>query len=113
MINWRILNHTGQLQEIETLSVNTACLIYKHSSTCGVSAMAKMRLEHDWDFSEEEIVPYFFDILENRSLSAEIATVFKTHHESPQVLLIKNGECIYDATQFDISVAELRECYED
>lgn len=111
-MNWRTLDSSDQLEEIKVQSATTPCLIYKHSTTCGVSAMAKMRLENDWDFSEEELIPYYFDILANRPLSAEIATFFEAHHESPQVLLIRDGECTYDASQFDISVTELKECYD-
>ncbi len=75
--------------------------------------MAKMRLENGWDFSEQEIIPYYLDILSYRSLSNQVAAQFNTPHESPQLLLIRNGECTYDAAQFDISITELHDCYND
>ena len=69
--------------------------------------MAKLRLESDWDM--KDITPYYLDLKTYRSLSQEVSEKFKVHHESPQILLLKNGECVYDASHFDISVDELKE----
>lgn len=71
--------------------------------------MAKMRLESNWNFSEEELTPFYLDLKNYRSISSDIAEKFSVHHESPQVLLVRKGECIYDASHFDISVDELHE----
>jgi bacillithiol system protein YtxJ len=84
-------------------------LILKHSTTCSISQIAKGRLERDWAFSEAEIAPFYLDLLNFRSISHEIAQLFEIHHESPQVLLIIDGECVYDASHLDISVEELSE----
>jgi bacillithiol system protein YtxJ len=70
-------------------------------------------LEDDWNFGPDEIKPYFLDVVQHRVISTIVADQFLVHHESPQLLLIKNGECTYDATQLDISVSELRECFYD
>lgn len=66
-----------------------------------------MRLEDMWDLTD--VSAYYLDLKAFRQLSDEVARRFAVHHESPQILLIKNGECIYDASHFDISVAELKE----
>lgn len=112
-LNWRVLSTPQQIVEIVSVSGSIPCMIFKHSTQCGISAMAKMRLENGWDFSEQEIVPYYLDILSYRNLSDQIAKQFSTPHESPQLLLIRNGKCTYDAAQFDISISELHECYDD
>jgi bacillithiol system protein YtxJ len=44
-----------------------------------------------------------------RSISSEIAEKFQVHHESPQVLLIKNGECVYDESHYGIMMDEIVE----
>ena len=85
------------------------CLIFKHSTRCEISAIAKYRLESDWQFEEEALEPYFLDLLLFRSVSAHIATAFSVHHESPQALLIYKGECVFDVSHLDISVAEIQE----
>lgn len=113
MLNWKVLNTTQQIAEIISVSASVPCMIFKHSTQCSISAMAKMRIESGWDFSELEIVPYYLDILSYRNLSNQVAEEFSTSHESPQLLLIRNGKCTYDAAQFDISLVELHECYND
>jgi len=113
MINWVSLERPTQLDEIIEYSKQTPCLILKHSTRCAISSMAKYRLESDWNFSEEELKPYLLDLIAHRQLSQQIADTFQVYHESPQVLLIRDGECTYDASHLDISVEELRECYED
>jgi len=57
----------------------------------------------------EEIDFNFLDLLAHRSLSNKIAEQFSVYHESPQVLLIRNGECIYDESHMGISMPELVE----
>ncbi len=71
--------------------------------------MAKLRLEQKWDFSDTEMVAYYLDLIEYRSVSNAISEAYSVHHESPQVLLIEQGECTYDASHLDISVDELHE----
>ncbi len=113
MIQWIPLTSEGQLAEISQLSNEVPCLIFKHSTTCNISSMAKARLEKNWDFSSNDIKPYYLDLLSFRQLSNEVAENFDIYHESPQVLLIRNGECTYDASHLDISVQELHACYAD
>lgn len=71
--------------------------------------MAKHRLEATWDFSAAQIEPFFLDLISYRNISNEISSRFQVFHESPQILLIKNGECILDASHLDISVEEIKE----
>jgi bacillithiol system protein YtxJ len=111
MISWNKITTVAQLDAIAERSNTVACLILKHSTTCSISAMAKTRLERNWDFAAADIEPYYLDLLSFRPISAAIAERFQVHHESPQVLLIRNGECIYDASHLDISVEELRDVY--
>jgi bacillithiol system protein YtxJ len=88
------------------------CLIFKHSTRCNISAMAKYRLEDDWAFEPGRVEAYYLDLLNHRALSGHIAERFSVHHESPQVLLIVDGACTYDASHLDITVEELREALE-
>lgn len=97
-----------QLEAIVERSNSVPCLLFKHSTRCEISSMAKHRLESKWDLNDDEVEPYFLDLLKCRPISAAIADKFGVYHESPQVLLISNGECIYDASHLDISVNELR-----
>ncbi len=112
MLNWNIIDKQEQIDEISQISHEHPCLIFKHSTRCSISSMAKMRLESDWDEQLHHLQVYYLDLISYRSISQQIANQFSVHHESPQVLLIQNGECTYDASHLDITVNELQEVLE-
>ncbi len=103
-MNWIPLTELEQLQEIKSSPGNS--LIFKHSTRCSISMMAKRRFELDWDSLPEEIPLYFLDLIQYREISNQIAQLFQVYHESPQLLLIKDGECILDQSHGGISVDE-------
>lgn len=109
MNHWIPLESKNQLDAIVLRSQEKPCLIFKHSTTCPISIMAKSRLEKPRITTPKEPEIYYLDLLKHRDISNEIAEKFGVHHESPQVLLIEKGECIYDASHLDISIAEVLE----
>ena len=84
-------------------------LIFKHSTRCSISMMAKRRFEMDMDKLPADMPLYFLDLIKYRDLSALVAQDFHVHHESPQMLLIKDGDCILDQSHGGISVDETLE----
>ncbi|QKZ12098.1 bacillithiol system redox-active protein YtxJ [Spirosoma sp. KUDC1026] len=107
-MNWNKLNSDSQLAAIKEESENQPVLIFKHSTTCSISAMALSRMERNWN-EQLGVKPYYLDLLANRAISNKIVTEFGVDHESPQVLLIRNGECVYDASHMSISFAGLQQ----
>ncbi len=101
-MNWTKLTDATQIEQIKEESTAQPILIFKHSTTCSISAMALSRMERNWS-DTTGIKPYYLDLLTNRLLSAQVAQAFGVEHQSPQVLLIHNGECIYDASHMAIS----------
>ena len=81
-------------------------IIFKHSTRCSISMMAKRRFELDWNDIPDNVSLYFLDLIQYRDLSNQVAQLFQVHHESPQLLLIKDGECILDQSHGEISVEE-------
>jgi bacillithiol system protein YtxJ len=108
-MNWIPLTSSSQLTTIRERSYDIPCLIFKHSTSCNISAIAKYRLEDDWSFEANQVEPYYLDLLACRPVSQQVAEDFEVYHESPQVILLVNGECVYDASHLDITVAELEE----
>ena len=106
-MNWTELTEETQLDTIISESNATPVVIFKHSTTCSISAMAKGRL--DREEQPDGIKFYYLDLLRYRPISNKIAEVFHVHHESPQVLVIKNGECTYDESHNGITMDELEE----
>ncbi len=108
-IQWLPFESFEDIERIQKRSHEAPCLIFKHSNRCNISGIAKYRLEDDWDFGPDEMEVYFLDVVKFRPVSLKVAETFQVHHESPQVLLIVAGECIYDASHLDITLEELRE----
>ena len=106
-MSWTQLIDLGQLNEIINLSTTKPVIIFKHSTRCSISRMALKQFENEFDL-EEKVTPYFLDLLENRSISNEIATRFDVEHQSPQLILIKDGKAIYNVSHSDIQVDDLR-----
>jgi len=108
MIYWKSLDESGFETSLKETSTEGYILVFKHSPTCSISQMAKLRLESQWS-DGEAIETYLVDVKSSKLISQSISEIFEVHHESPQVLLLKDGICIYDASHFDISVAEIHE----
>ena len=66
--------------------------------------MVKKGLERDWNIPESEIPAYYLDLIAYRSLSDSIAEIFDVRHESPQLILIKDGNAIYHASHSEIDI---------
>ncbi|HEY0110451.1 MAG TPA: bacillithiol system redox-active protein YtxJ, partial [Fibrella sp.] len=81
-MNWNKLTNAAQLDAIKAESVDQPVLIFKHSTTCSISAMALSRMERNWS-EAAGIKPYYLDLLANRSLSGQIADTFQVNHQSP------------------------------
>jgi bacillithiol system protein YtxJ len=104
-MQWNDLNEIAQIDEIKKHEGYS--VIFKHSTRCSISLMAKRNFELDWGNIPKGTEFYFLDLINHRDISTYIADVFHVHHESPQVLLIKNGECLLDASHGDISAEEI------
>jgi bacillithiol system protein YtxJ len=106
-MNWIPLNDMAVLNNISISSYNKPQLIFKHSTRCSVSTTVKNRL--DRNTTNETIDCHYLDLIAHRTISNQIAEDYQVAHESPQVILVKNGICIYDASHLDIQWDEIEE----
>ncbi len=106
-MHWNHLTSEEQLNDIISKSKERPQVIFKHSTRCSISAVALQRLQKAEQPEGAEF--YFLDLIAYRPLSNKIADVFHVHHESPQVLVIKNGECVYDESHLAISMHEIKD----
>ncbi len=106
-MNWIPISDPAELDRIREKSFSKPQLIFKHSTRCSISSVAKARLERVE--APENIDFYYLDLLKFRNISNEVAESFTVPHESPQVLLIKNGECVYDESHGGIRMEEIVE----
>lgn len=105
-MNWIALTDEQQLDAIKESSSEHPVVIFKHSTRCSISSLAKYRLEKQ---PMDSIPFYCLDLLRHRAVSNKIAQDFAVAHESPQVLLISKGECVYEETHNGINTADLTE----
>jgi bacillithiol system protein YtxJ len=107
-MDWNKLESLSQLDEIKQLSEDKPVLIFKHSTRCSVSSMAWDRLKRNWKKEDfEKITPYFLDLIRHRDISNQIASDFGVYHESPQVILVKDGIAVYDNSHMGISYGDI------
>ncbi len=109
-MNWKNINTAEDLEAAKSTSNQKPVLIFKHSTSCSISAMALNRLERSWkeaDMPDAEL--YFLDLLKHRDLSQQVTKTYGIPHESPQVLLIQHEECVYDTSHMSINYQVLKE----
>ena len=99
-MNWIPLQDEKQLDEIVANSNSIPQVIFKHSTRCSISSMAKNRL--DRKEAPAGVNFYLLDLIRHRNLSNKIASDFGVMHQSPQVLVINKGECIFDESHSGI-----------
>jgi bacillithiol system protein YtxJ len=105
---WNKLENTEQLETIKQESVHLPVLIFKHSTRCSISDAALSRIERQWHESYFERMKLFYlDLIAFRPVSNAVAQLFGIEHQSPQVLLIKDGKCVYHASHFDIQMEDI------
>lgn len=106
-MNWINLTNLQQIEEIKEKSAQKPQVIFKHSTRCSISSMAKSRLDRSEPAQNADF--YYLDLIAHRNLSSKVADEFKVHHESPQIIVIINGECTYDESHYGIDMNEIKE----
>jgi len=101
--NWKNLDSEEQFEEIIDRSFERPVMLFKHSTTCGISAGAKNRLESNWDVNPEIMDFFYLDLLSNRSISNLIAERLNVIHQSPQIILVKDGKAVYNTSHHAIN----------
>lgn len=109
-MNWLSLTTEKQLEEIDRLSYDPeikGIILFKHSTRCSISSMVLNRLERNLKVSDHTPM-YLLDLLDHRPVSQLIAERYRITHESPQVLIIKGGMCIYNASHSEINAVDIQ-----
>lgn len=109
MVAWQKLDKQEQIEKLAEESKTKPVVIFKHSTICSISSTAKNRLERQWqEAGLQDVQPYYLDLLAFRPVSNEIADFFHVRHESPQLLLIQDGVCTYNASHLGINLGEVK-----
>jgi len=99
---WNSLTSEAQLDELREASFSKPQLIFKHSVSCGISGHVRQYLEDSTEDLQKPMDLHYLDLLRYRSVSNAIASTFQVPHQSPQVIVVKNGEVIHTASHMAI-----------
>jgi bacillithiol system protein YtxJ len=108
-INWIPLTSLEQLNEIKEQSKTESVLLFKHSTRCGISSMVIKQFENLFSEEHKNVKVYYLDLLNYRGISNEIAVIFQVMHQSPQLIVVKNGVAVYNASHSYITEIQLSE----
>lgn len=108
-VPWHEIKEMETLDEIVEISMKQPVAILKHSTSCGISRMVLRQFEQNFDLKEEQVKLFYLDLLQHRDISNKIASKFNVPHESPQIIVLKEGRVVYDASHSEISPEKLEE----
>lgn len=100
---WNVLESEEDLQKAVQNSFEKQVVVFKHSTRCMISRMVLGKFEKEMhNFERPNMEYYFLDLLKYRKLSNEIAAQFEVAHQSPQIIVLKNGESVYSSSHSNI-----------
>jgi len=106
-LKWISFTSIEQLNEIKELSKTAPIFIFKHSTRCGISNMVIKRFEALFKEEHQNIKVYYLDLLNYRTISDEVGYSLQVMHQSPQLIVVKNGVSVQNASHYDITTINL------
>lgn len=105
------LETLGQFEQLLRDSHQGPVVIFKHSATCGTSAQVYDEVD-EFLLATPGSRVHIVDVWSGRALSQHIAKAMNVRHESPQLLVIVNGQVAWHASHFRASAQGLRQALE-
>lgn len=105
---WIQLEHESQVTEAIQASYEKPVVLFKHSTRCSISSVALSRINSSSAEICRDVECYFLDLLKFRNISDNVSETLDVEHASPQIIVIKNGVCVYDASHNAIRPEEIR-----
>mgnify|MGYP001354495007 FL=1 len=106
-LSWTPLISEEEINTIREISKIQSILIFKHSTSCGISRMVIKQFESLFNEENKHLKVYYLDLLNFREVSSKLSEVFQVIHQSPQLLVIKNGISVYDKSHYEITGVNL------
>jgi len=107
-VPWKEITDLETLDTLTQESYKKPVAILKHSISCGISRMVLRNFEQEYDLKEEDYNLYFLDLLRYREISNKIASRFNVPHQSPQLIILKEGKVVYDASHSEVKAESLK-----
>ncbi len=104
---WIPITEVSELDKIKEASKTKPQAIFKHSTRCGISSMVIRQFEATANFTAEQADVHYLDLLNYRPISMAIQDKFGVIHQSPQLIVFKNGKVVHHASHHDISAGDI------
>ena len=101
---FKIDNHAA-LENLLTDSTKKPVIVFKHSNACSISARAYREMEKVDGVN-------ILEVQSARAISNEVADLTGVRHETPQVIIFRDGKAVWNASHFDVVAAEVRKAVE-
>ncbi len=101
--SWNKITTEQEVKDIVEKSKHKTQIIFKDSVTCGISAYAKSRIVDGYDEIDGKADFNYLDLLAYRPVSNFIAEHLGVYHQSPQIIILKNGEVVHTVTHHAIT----------
>jgi bacillithiol system protein YtxJ len=107
-LEWFNLSTIEDFHAALKYSHNQPVLLFKHSTRCSISSSAISRLKRNWKGDQVNIKPFYLDLINHRDVSKEIEITLDVEHQSPQMIILKNGESIFHSSHMDIDFNDVK-----
>lgn len=107
-IAWNNIENDSDLEKAIAESHDRVVLIFKHSTRCSISAYALRNFERAYGYASDQVAPYFLDLITYRSISNRIADQLGVTHQSPQLIIVKNGKAVFNRSHERIEAEDVK-----
>jgi bacillithiol system protein YtxJ len=99
---WKALEGEDLLDHLNEARKYRLQIIFKHSTSCGLSGMMLRRFQQNWENSRDQADFYLLDLIRYRRLSSHLAETLEVFHQSPQVIVLGNEGVLTHASHGNI-----------
>ncbi len=107
VLPWIPLTKVEQLNHVDKKSKTKTQVIFKHSTRCGISSMVMKQFVSMYNLTADDLDLYYLDLLSYRDVSNEAGYKFQVMHQSPQLIVVKNGTAVAHASHSAINEVDL------
>lgn len=97
------------LDVVDEISHTKPVVLFKHSTRCSISRFALKRFDAEFNYTDDQMGWYLLDLLNHRDISNEIAKRYNVEHQSPQIIVVRNGKAIFSSTHDGIDAHDLKQ----
>ena len=100
------IDDQAALENLITDSQRKPIIIFKHSNACSISSRAYREME------KVQAPVNILEVQSAREVSRELANMTGIRHETPQVIVLRDGKAVWNASHFDVQAGAVTEAVE-